>query len=137
MGIRSRLLNRLKMICDNQQMVLFRVTRFIDVASIFAWIAGGLASLSVFTAAYGLLMNILRAQVTFGQLSFSLGKVLEFCFTVWLAFQISRLLRFILEEDVYDRFHLPGGIPYAISRMLHYSILLAGFFMGISALGYD
>jgi len=40
-------------------------------------------------------------------------------------------LRFILEEDVYHHFHLARGIPYAISTMLHYAILLVGFFVAL------
>jgi small-conductance mechanosensitive channel len=47
------------------------------------------------------------------------------------------LLRFALEEDVYRHFHLASGVPYAISTMLHYVILLLGFFVAFSALGID
>jgi len=42
-----------------------------------------------------------------------------------------------LEEDVYHHFHLPRGVPYAISTMLHYVILLLGFFVALGALGID
>jgi potassium-dependent mechanosensitive channel len=44
-------------------------------------------------------------------------------------------LRFLLEEDVYHHFQLERGIPYAISTMLHYVILLTGFFVVLAALG--
>jgi small-conductance mechanosensitive channel len=46
-------------------------------------------------------------------------------------------LRFVLEEDVYSHLRLASGIPYAISTMLHYAILLLGFFVALSALGID
>jgi small-conductance mechanosensitive channel len=46
-------------------------------------------------------------------------------------------LRFLLEEDVYDRLNLGRGIPYAISTMLHYTTLLLGFFVALGALGID
>ena len=46
-------------------------------------------------------------------------------------------MRFLLEEDVYRYFLLPSGIPYAISTMLHYVILLLGFFIALGALGID
>ncbi|MFZ0710219.1 MAG: mechanosensitive ion channel domain-containing protein, partial [Terrimicrobiaceae bacterium] len=38
---------------------------------------------------------------------------------------------------VYHHLHLERGIPYAISTMLHYVILLLGFFVGLGALGID
>ena len=46
-------------------------------------------------------------------------------------------MRFLLDEDVYPRIHLRRGLPYAISTMLHYVILLIGFFAGLAALGVD
>ena len=49
----------------------------------------------------------------------------------------SRFIRFLLEEDIYDRFHFNRGSSYAISTLLHYVILLAGFFVAIAALGAD
>ena len=46
-------------------------------------------------------------------------------------------MRFLLEEDVYHHLHLAAGLPYAISTMLHYVILLIGFFVALGALGID
>src|SRR4029077_16341871 len=49
----------------------------------------------------------------------------------------SRFVRFVLEEDVYGHLALERGIPYAISTMLHYVILLIGSFLALVALGID
>ena len=65
------------------------------------------------------------------------GAVLAFPITVWAAFALSRLIRFGLEEDVFPNLNLPRGIPYAISTMVHYTILVVGFFMALSAMGID
>ena len=56
---------------------------------------------------------------------------------IWASFLTSRFLRFVLEEDVYKHFPLERGIPYAISTMVHYLILLVGFFIALGALGID
>ena len=50
---------------------------------------------------------------------------------------MSRFLRFLLDEDVYPRVHLAQGIPYAMSTLLNYVILLTGFYVAIAALGFD
>ena len=52
-------------------------------------------------------------------------------------FSSLEILRFLLEEDVYRISCLPSGIPYAISTVLHYLILLMGFFIALGALGID
>jgi small-conductance mechanosensitive channel len=79
----------------------------------------------------------LSASIVIGSLSISLGGILAFLIAIWASFLISRYLRFLLEEDVYQYFLLPSGIPYAISTILHYIILLVGFFIALGALGID
>jgi potassium efflux system protein len=79
----------------------------------------------------------LNANVAIGSLNVSLGRILGFALAVWASFLVSKFLRFLLEEDVYQHFRLERGLPYAISTMLHYSILLVGFFVALGALGID
>jgi small-conductance mechanosensitive channel len=79
----------------------------------------------------------LNANLSIGSFNITLGGILGFLITVWASFLISKFLRFVLEEDVYHHLHLARGIPYAISTMLHYAILLIGFFVALGALGID
>jgi potassium efflux system protein len=81
--------------------------------------------------------GFLTSELAVGSLHVSLGDILAFVITVWAAFLVSRFVRFLLDEDVYPRIHLRRGLPYAISTMLHYLILLVGFFAGVAALGVD
>lgn len=80
---------------------------------------------------------MLTATLTVGSFSLSLGQVVAFALTVWAAILLSRFIRFFLQEDIYPRFHLARGLPYAISTVLHYAILLIGFTMAVQMLGYD
>ena len=80
---------------------------------------------------------MVTTSIAIGAVSFSLLHLLEFGVTIWLAFWVSRLVRFILDEDVYPRVELARGLPYAISTMLHYAILVAGFIFALGALGID
>jgi potassium-dependent mechanosensitive channel len=81
--------------------------------------------------------QVLTADLILGTLHFTLAHILTFCLTVWAAFLVSRFLRFVLEEEIYERLQLPRGLPYAISTVLHYAILLVGFFAAAAALGFD
>jgi potassium-dependent mechanosensitive channel len=67
--------------------------------------------------------EVLNADLNLGSLHFTLAHILTFCITVWAAFLVSRFLRFVLEEEVYQRLQLPRGLPYAISTVLHYAIV--------------
>jgi potassium efflux system protein len=79
----------------------------------------------------------LNANLSIGSFSIIPGQILAFLITVWASFLVSKFLRFLLEEDVYPRLRLARGIPYAISTMLHYVILLLGFFVALGALVID
>jgi potassium efflux system protein len=81
--------------------------------------------------------EILRANLAIGSFSISLRQVFVFVATVWAAFAGSRFLRFLLEEDIYHHWHLTRGVPQAISTMVHYAVLLTGFFVGLAVLGVD
>jgi small-conductance mechanosensitive channel len=78
-----------------------------------------------------------QANLTIGSLSISLGQILVFAVAVWTSFLVSKFLRFLLEGDVYHHWRLERGIPQAISTMVHYAVLLIGFFVGLAALGVD
>jgi potassium-dependent mechanosensitive channel len=66
-----------------------------------------------------------------------LGQVLVFVIAVWASFLVSKFLRFLLEGEVYHHWRLERGIPQAISAMVHYAVLLIGFFIALAALGVD
>ena len=76
-------------------------------------------------------------RATRGFVSISLGDVIGLVLTVWISFLLSRFIRFALEEDVYPRLPMGRGLPYAISSLLHYTILLLGFLVAIGAMGLD
>lgn len=50
---------------------------------------------------------------------------------------LSRVARFILEEEVFPKVRLERGLPYAISTMLHYVLLFSGFVLALGAIGVD
>ena len=103
----------------------------------FLWLYETLDLFNLRGELFALVARFLGFTLTIGSISLTPGHVLAFVVAVWAAFLISRLARFLLEEDVFERFDLPTGLPYAILRILHYVILVVGFCIAIGALGYD
>jgi potassium-dependent mechanosensitive channel len=114
-----------------------RMRQALQWLAIFLWVLFVLDRLLLRDPLVVASRRVLTAELVVGSLHISLGDVLAFVITVWLAFLVSRFVRFLLDEDVYPRIHLKRGLTYAISTMLHYVILLIGFFAGIAALGVD
>lgn len=127
----------LGMVERHRSLLLHQARRMIRWLALLFWILFTLEFFSLREALFNAISNALAAELVVGNLHISSGIVLLFILTVWASFVLSRFLRFILEEDVYPRITLAGGVPYAISTMLHYSMLLVGFLLAMTAIGVN
>ncbi len=135
--LRIRPISLLSMVRHHRRFLRRRVQRTLRWIAALLWAIYTLELLSLRTTVADSIRAGLSAKLEVGQLQLSLGNVVAFLGTVWLAFLLSRILRFILEEDVYPRAKLARGIPYAVSTMLHYTILFVGFLFAVAAMGID
>jgi small-conductance mechanosensitive channel len=136
-ALQVRPLGSLRVVSLHRPMLQRRTCRLLELLAFLLWLN---VLLNFFGLRKSLIASIeaaLNANLAIGPFNITLGGILAFLITVWASFLISRFLRFVLEEDVYHHFHLARGIPYAISTMLHYAILLVGFFVALGALGID
>jgi len=118
---------------------------YAKTASIIRWIVTGIWVL--FALQFFLLRNPLWDEaekllamkpLPFGTFrDLQVGAILAFPIIVWAAFAVSSFVRFALEEDVFPNLNLPRGIPYAISNVVHYAVLVLGFFLALNAVGID
>jgi len=136
-ALRTRFFRGLKMVRRHDQLIIDRILTVLRLGLLVFWAVTTLNQMQVFDPAKEAIAKVLTAEAKFGSVGLSLGGVLSFAVTVWASFMISRLLRFILEEDVFPRLTLPRGVPSAITIGLHYSVLLLGFFLAIAATGAD
>src|SRR5262249_49547516 len=101
------------------------------------WVYFTLDALGVMSPIVSAGAVVLDARYVRGSVSVSLADVVAFGLTVWAAFLLSSLVRFILQEDVYPRVLLPRGMPYTVSTLVRYAIVLTGFVVAVAALGVD
>lgn len=72
-----------------------------------------------------------------GNLRISIGNIILFFISIWLAVQIAKFVRFILEGDVLPRLNLARGVPGAISLIMSYLIIGLGIIIAIVTTGID
>jgi potassium-dependent mechanosensitive channel len=136
-ALQVRPLGALRAVQLHRRMLYRRACRALEFLAVLFWLDLMLNFLGLLNPLLAKIGDLLNAKVGMGSLELSLGRLLAFGITAWAAFLVSKFLRFLLEEDVYHRFRLERGLPYAISTMLHYSILLLGFVVALGALGID
>ncbi|MBT9582839.1 mechanosensitive ion channel [bacterium] len=101
------------------------------------WFLMSLSYLALLNPLWTWLSALLAATGHVGALSVSLGGVLALVLSVAIPYQLSRILRFQLEQDVYPRLGLTLGQTYTISTTLHYLLLITGSLFGLAAVGVD
>ena len=132
-----RPLASLRSVQRHRDLVERRVASGIGWVAIGTWVFALLRTLGQAGASADLLQGLLAADLAVGPITLTVGDVLGVVATVWASFLISRFVRFALGEEIYPRLSLPHGAPYAISSLVHYAILLGGFFLALSAMGLD
>jgi potassium efflux system protein len=124
-----------RMVRRHQELLYKNIATSIRWLAFALWLLAALQWFSLRDPLWHEAHLLLKTQITWFSINFELGKVLAFPITVWAAFLLSRFLRFALEEEVYPHLQLGRGIPYAASTMVHYGILLLGFFAAVAATG--
>jgi len=130
-------LSRIGLIARKGPLVERRAHAVLRLLAVVAWVAFALRYLGLGPATADFAQTALAAELRRGSVSISLGDVLVFIVTVGAAYVLSGLTRFVLEEDVYPRFTSGRAAPSVLSTLLHYAILVAGFFLALAALGVD
>ena len=137
LGIHVPPLGLLGSIRNHRELIRQRSHRIIGLLAGLAWVGFSLQVLGLQHLMTAGLAEVFTADLRMGALRFTLGDVLAFPVVLYVAVQLSRFTRFVLDEDIYPRVTLPTGVPYALSTMLHYSVLTLGFIIALSAMGID
>jgi potassium-dependent mechanosensitive channel len=128
---------RLHAIARHRALIERRARTAIDVAAVALWMWTMLGHFDLLAPAGALLQGVLDARLHVGELDLPLARVLGFLAVVIGVYLTTRLVVMVLEEDVYSRMTLPRGVPYALSTLTRYGLLLAGFLLALGTLGLD
>ena len=81
--------------------------------------------------------RLFQFGIHFRALHVTLGGVFILALSLWLPHQISRFVRFTLQEDVYVHWNVSRGEAYTLSTLVHYALLTTGLLAGMLAVGLD
>lgn len=130
-------LRLLHLVREHQDLLERRAALVLAWMASIGWVSRTLDYVGLLQPALSLGETVLATELGRGSIRISVGSLLEFIVTVWIAYLFSAFLRFVLREDVYPRTHLTRGISYAISSLLNYVIIALGFLLALGVLGLD
>lgn len=130
-----RPLNRLRMLDEDGALIEARLRRLIYWSAVLLWIGFTLSQVMLLSPLTDRISLFLSTPVRIGQIAISLADTLRFVVLVWSTVKVSRLLRYVLDKEVYTRVSLPPGIPYALNSVLNYVVLIGGLMLAIASTG--
>lgn len=136
-ALRMRPLSLIPVVRNNRPTIRETVFRFIRWLAVAIWILIVLNLFAVRQYIFEQIVALTSWSVSIGSVDLSIGDVLVFVITLWIAVMISRFLQFVLREELYPRWSVGTGASYAISTTLHYAVIVIGFLIAVGALGVD
>ncbi|HVN38641.1 MAG TPA: mechanosensitive ion channel domain-containing protein [Myxococcota bacterium] len=127
----------IRMVDHHRAMFLRRTRKLLRAAALISWVLFVLGLFAMRAPLFRGLQAMLGSSLGYAGFDVTLGGVLAFVATLFGAWFVARALRFVLDEEIFPRVTLARGVPFALSTLLRYAVLLVGFLMALSALGFD
>jgi potassium efflux system protein len=130
-------LANLRLVRRNRDWVQHLIGRGLIGGAVVLWAFFMLRSVGLFDRVVSAVAAVLDVGLSRGKVTITLGDLVEFGITLYVSWFLSAFIRFVLEEDVYPRVTLPRGVSYALSTLVHYTVLTLGFFLALGVAGVD
>lgn len=109
----------------------------IKYLAVFLWFRGVFNSLGLLKQVSSWFAGLMDVKWEVKNIDISLGGIIGFFLVIFITWFIVRLLRYLMEEEIFPRIKLARGVPGAISMIIRYSIVAFGIYIAISAAGID
>ncbi|MGF1511045.1 MAG: mechanosensitive ion channel domain-containing protein [Myxococcota bacterium] len=112
-------------------------SRWLRFGAVVWWLAIVLRHFSVRESVFAWMGSVLSYPITMGSLTVRMQDILLLLVTLWISLQLSRFVRFALEEEALPPLSLARGVPTAISRGASYVVITLGFLFAFASAGID
>jgi potassium-dependent mechanosensitive channel len=136
-ALQSRSAQSLRSVRVHNQLIGFRCRALIRIGALIFWAAGSLYIVGVLGDFLALGADFLQWRWKLGAAEISVSNLATFLAVLFATVVVLRMLRFVLQEEIFPRMRLPRGVPGALDVLSHYGVLLLGFLIALAAAGVD
>jgi small-conductance mechanosensitive channel len=132
-----RALSRFSIVTQHAGPLLQSFTRLLGLGALAGWVIVALNEFRIFRPIRDAVVAVLTHEIRFGEISLTLGGVLLFFFSVWLAFWVAKTVRLILQDEVLPKLSLPRGVGSSVASLSYYALVFAGLAVALVAAGFE
>jgi small-conductance mechanosensitive channel len=137
MALRAPLALVLRTVRERGEAVALSLRRLVNFVAATLWILIGLLNVGALEDVQIALKDFLQLQWKVGAAEISVGDFAIFILVLCAAYVLSRLLRFVLAEEIFPRFQMPRGVPDVLELVARYGVLLFGFLLALTSAGVN
>ncbi len=127
---------RFSVVTQHAGPLLQAVGRLVNVVASVTWVLIVLNEFRVYRPIEHWARVLLTYPIGIGAISITLGSVLLFLVSVWVAFWLAKTLRVVLRDEVLPRMELPRGVGNSVSTLTYYGVLTIGVMIALAAAGF-
>ena len=132
-----REMTRFRVITQHAGPLLASLNRLLMFSAFVAWIVVSANEFRVARPLFGMARQILTFPLEAGRISVTLGSILLFFFSIYVAFWVARTVRVVLRDEVLPKMDLPRGVDNSISSLSYYGLVLVGLMVALAAAGFE
>jgi small-conductance mechanosensitive channel len=136
-SVYSGKLDGLRIVRNHRENFLVVVGRGARLVALATWFVTLLGNLSIQDSARSAAATLLSAPIGYGSVQLTLGGLAAFGITIWVSWMLARFIATALDEEIFSRVALPRGVPFALSTITRYTILVIGFVVAVAVLGFE
>ncbi len=137
LGAESLPTGNLLLIRQNADAILKRVIFFVNILIVLFVAANLMVAWKLYAMPVEAMQAFFTFGVTLGEQRITLGLVMTAALILYGAFALSWGLQALLMENVLSRQQMDTGARLSIVRLAHYGLVLVGFLIALSALGFE
>jgi small-conductance mechanosensitive channel len=135
--LRSRAVAWLRSVRTHADLIGYRCRTLIRLVAAASWVVFSLYIVGLLDQVRTAAAKLLEVRWQVGAAEISIQDIAVFVAVFLTALILSRLLRFLLADEILPRLRLPRGAPGAVDVLARYGVLLVGFIMALAAAGVD
>ena len=137
MIFQSKFMKGSNLVKNHQQLIEKRILLFLQFYALFLWLRSMLNTLGVKSLFSNWLTSIMESSLKIGSVSISFGGFINFFLVIIIASLLAKIIKVVLEEELFPRIQLPRGVPGAISMVIRYFIVGWGLYVALESAGID
>lgn len=130
-------ITRFRVVSQRSGPLLEALGRLVKLGALVLWAAITLDAFRVLRPAVRMARKLLTFPLEAGHISVTLGAIMTFLLSVWIAFWLARSIRAVLQDDVLPNMSLPRGVSNTVSTLSYYALVTVGLLVALAAAGFE